>query len=48
MNIAHIRGKKMNRLRRCEKRLADKELVSVQRNMISNRLSELKQELGIK
>ena len=46
MNTAHIIGKKKNRLNRCQKRLASKELVADQRNRITQRQSELIQELS--
>jgi hypothetical protein len=44
MNIAHIIGRKRNRLNRCKKRLSDKELGGVQRNQIVQRLAELEAE----
>ena len=46
MNAGHILGRKRNRLSRCNKRLASKELTSVQRHAIEQRASELVQELA--
>jgi hypothetical protein len=46
MNVAHIVGKKRNRLGRCNKRLADKELTAEQRNRITQRAAELTAELA--
>ncbi len=48
MNLAHILGKKRNRLGRCNKRLADKELTAEQRSRISQRAAELTAELAKK
>ena len=46
MNAGHILGRKRNRLKRCRKRLMSSDLVMVQRNMISQRASELETELA--
>jgi hypothetical protein len=46
MNVAHIVGKKRNRLSRCNKRLADKELTAEQRYRITQRAAELTAELA--
>ncbi len=46
MNVAHMIGKKRNRLNRCNKRLSSKDLTAEQRTKISQRASELTQELG--
>lgn len=48
MNLAHIIGKKKNRLNRCNKRLADKELTAEHRNRITQRAAELTAELAVK
>lgn len=48
MNAAHKVGKLKNRLNRCKKRLSDKELVTVQRNQITQRLTELEIQFGDK
>jgi hypothetical protein len=45
MNASHIVEKKRNRLSRCNKRLACKELTADQRSRISQRAAELQQEL---
>ena len=45
MNAGHILGRKRNRLGRCRKRLASKDLVSEQRMRIAQRASELESEL---
>ena len=45
MNVAHIVGKKRNRLNRCNRRLASKDLVAVQRNKLVQRVAELEKEL---
>lgn len=45
MNNAHVISKKRNRLNRCNKRLADKELTADQRNCIAQRAAELEREL---
>lgn len=47
MNTGHILGKKRNRLNRCRKRLASKEIVQEQRNRLEQRRSELESELHI-
>lgn len=46
MNAAHIIGRKRNRLSRCRKRLACKELTSMQRSAIEQRVAELEGELA--
>lgn len=46
MNAAHIIGRKRNRLSRCRKRLACKELTAMQRNAIEQRAAELEAELN--
>jgi hypothetical protein len=48
MNQGHILGKKRNRLSRCHKRLASKEITADQRNRLSQRVSELELELAQK
>jgi hypothetical protein len=45
MNKAHALGKLRNRLKRCQKRLADKELGGEQRTRLVQRQSELTQLL---
>lgn len=45
MNLGHILGRKRNRLGRCGKRLASKELTAEQRNRIVQRAAELEKEL---
>lgn len=45
MNIGHIFGRKRNRLSRCNKRLASKELASDQRSRLVQRAAELEAEL---
>lgn len=45
MNIGHILGKKRNRLSRCNKRLASKELTGEQRSRLVQRSAELEKEL---
>jgi len=47
MNTSHIIGKKKNRLNRLQRRLTDPGLVSVQRNMMTQRLDELSKELSV-
>jgi len=46
MNASHVLGRKRNRLGRCRKRLASKELTAEQRVSISQRASELEAELN--
>ncbi len=46
MNAGHILGRKRNRLSRCRKRLACKELTAIQRHAIEQRASELEAELA--
>ena len=48
MNLAHIIGKKRNRLARCNKRLSTGELGTDQRNRLQQRAAELEQELRFK
>lgn len=45
MNAAHVIGRKRNRLSRCRKRLACKELTSMQRHAVEQRAAELEAEL---
>ena len=45
MNTAHKARKLRNRLKRCQKRLSDKELPIDQRGRIVQRQSELEQQL---
>jgi hypothetical protein len=45
MNPGHILGKKRNRLSRCQKRLACKDLTLAHRNSLEQRAAELEQEL---
>jgi hypothetical protein len=45
MNAGHILGRKRNRLSRCRKRLACKELVGSQRMALEQRAAELEAEL---
>ena len=47
MNLGHILGRKRNRLSRCGKRLASKDLTADQRNRITQRASELERELKL-
>lgn len=46
MNQGHKVGKIRNRVGRCKKRLADKDLPSEQRSRVSQRLAELEAELA--
>ena len=46
MNTAHKQGKKKNRLNRCRKRLADKEIGGEQRARLVQRAAELEVEVG--
>ena len=46
MNQGHILGRKRNRLSRCRKRLACKELVAAQRHAVEQRAAELEAELA--
>ena len=48
MNIGHIFGRKRNRLKRCRKRLACKDLVSAQRFALEQRAAQLEAELNKK
>ena len=48
MNTAHKVGKLRNRLNRLKKRLSDKDLPTVQRSQISQRLAELESQVGEK
>ncbi len=48
MNQGHIRGRKRNRLSRCRKRLACKELTSLQRSALEQRAAELEADLSKK
>jgi hypothetical protein len=48
MNAAHIIGRKKNRIKRCRKRLANRELTQEQRLTLQQRISELEQELSNK
>ena len=45
MNAGHILGRKRNRLGRCRKRLACKELTAAQRHAVEQRAAELEAEL---
>ena len=45
MNPGHKLGRKRNRLSRCRKRLACKELTGLQRSAVEQRASELEAEL---
>jgi hypothetical protein len=45
MNLGHILGRKRNRLSRCVKRLASKELTGEQRNNLVARSAVLEAEL---
>jgi hypothetical protein len=45
MNAGHKLGRKRNRLSRCRKRLACKELTSIQRHAIEQRAAELEADL---
>jgi len=47
MNLGHILGKKRNRLSRCGKRLASKELTADQRSRITQRAADLEKELRV-
>lgn len=46
MNQGHILGRKRNRLKRCRKRLADKDLVAMQRHALEQRAAELEADLA--
>lgn len=46
MNAGHKLGRKRNRLSRCRKRLACKELVAAQRHALEQRAAELEADLA--
>jgi predicted DNA binding CopG/RHH family protein len=48
MNSSHIIGRKKNRIKRCRKSLAKRELTQEQRLTLQQRISELEQELSNK